>query len=360
MKRLLVAVAAIVGLSLPAVAQTTNWTGPYVGLQGGYGWGDSNGGLTISGFPIPYHPHPDGVIGGGHAGYLWQWGHWVFGAEGDLEGADITGSDTETHIANKVESRNNLDASLRGKAGFAIDRVLLYGTAGVAFGQVKTEYSCPTCNHPTGPGSPYDVTSGVRIGWTAGAGAEFTVTPKWSVAAEYRYTDLGSKGFADPVTTATDSGNHFTFNAVTIGVSYHFLPPRPPAPPPPPIVPVMAPEPMPEAMAPAPHAFVVYFQFDRYDLTPEAAAVVRAAAKAFRATGYARIEITGYTDLAGTQAYNLALSKRRADTVSRYLAHLGVPRGAMEVAWRGKSHPRVPTPDGMRDPRNRRVEILMP
>jgi outer membrane immunogenic protein len=355
MKYVLVAVAAIVGLSLPAMAQTQNWTGPYVGLQGGYGWGDSTGGLTISGNPIPYHPHPDGILGGGHAGYEWQWGHWVFGAEGDLAGADITGSDTTTHIANKVQSFNNLDASLRGKAGFAIDRVLLYGTGGVAFGQVRTDYSCPTCFHPNGGSSPYDTTSGVRIGWTAGAGAEFAITPKWSTAVEYRYTDLGSKGFSDVNTTAIDGGNDFAYSAVTLGVSYHFLPPRQPAPPPPPIVPVMTPDPIPAAPPPLPHANVVFFDVNHADLTPEAAAVVRDAANSFRAIGYARIEITGYNDLSGGPDLNKALSRRRAATVMQYLAHLGVPRQAVEVRSRSEARSQATPARG-----DHRLEILLP
>jgi OmpA-OmpF porin, OOP family len=368
MKRWLMALAAVAGLAVPALAQAHDWlapgydwTGPYVGLQGGYGWGDSTGGLTVSGYPIPYHPQPTGVIGGAHVGYDWQMGHIVVGAEGDINGAHIIGSDTETHAYFNTRTTNNLDASLRGKAGFAVNRILLYGTAGVAFGQVKTEYSCPTCFHAP---EPYDTTTGVRFGWTAGGGAEFAINPIWSAAIEYRYTDLGSKSFSDADTTAADSGNKFAYNAVMVGVSYHFLPPRAPAPPPAPFVPAMAPVPMPPppppAASPRAHAFIVYFDFDRYDLTPEAAAVLHAAAKSFLATGYARIEITGYTDLAGTQAYNLELSKRRAKTVADALAHLGVPRQAMDVMWRGKANPRVPTPNGVREPRNRRVEILMP
>jgi outer membrane immunogenic protein len=372
---LTVVAATVIGLGVPTLARahdllrtgegliggpTYDWSGPYVGLQGGYGWGDSSGGLSISGFPIPYHPKPSGVIGGAHAGFDWQWDHLVLGVEGDIEGANISGSDTETHIANQVTAVNNLDASLRGKAGLAINRLLIYGTGGVAFGQVTTKYSCPTCfRYP----DAYDKTTGVRVGWTAGAGAEFALNPKWSAAVEYRYTDLGTQSFADPSTTAADSGNRFTFNTVTLGVSYRFLPPARPASPPAPFVPVMAPVPMPPprpTVAPRPHAFIVYFDFDRYDLTPEARAVLRDAAKAYEATGYARVEITGYTDLAGTQGYNLKLSKRRAVIVAEFLARHGVPRPAMDVTWRGKANPRVPTPNGVRAPQNRRVEILMP
>jgi outer membrane protein OmpA-like peptidoglycan-associated protein len=338
---------------------TYNWTGPYVGLQGGYGWGDSTGGLAVSGFPIPYHPHPDGVIGGAHAGYDWQMGHLVIGGVADVDGADLQGDSIRTHAQYQVKTLNNLDASLRGKVGLAFSRVQLYGTGGLAVGDVKSEYSCPTCYRAPGP---YDTLKNVRVGWTAGAGAEVALAAKWSADVEYRYTDLGSKAFTDLVTTAQDTGNNFTFSAVTVGVSYRFLPPRMPAPEPAPIVPAMAPVPMPMAPAPPPHnrAYLVFFDFDRYDLTPEAGAVVQQAARSFRESGFARIEVSGYTDLSGSQEYNMRLSQRRATTVAELLAHLGVPRPAMNVVWHGKENPRVPTADGVRAPQNRRVEIVMP
>jgi outer membrane protein OmpA-like peptidoglycan-associated protein len=87
---------------------------------------------------------------------------------------------------------------------------------------------------------------------------------------------------------------------------------------------------------------------------------VHEAAGAFKTTGSAKIMVTGYTDLAGTQQYNLGLSKRRADTVTGALVKEGVPRPAIVEAWRGKENPAVPTADGVKEPRNRRVEIVLP
>ena len=348
---------ALVGLGLAATAQAQDWTGPYIGLQGGYGWGESTGGLRVGGFAIPYDVQPTGVIGGAHLGYDWQSGHLILGVVGDAEGADITGSNTRTAAQFTTKLLNNFDATIRGKVGLGFDRFQVYGTGGVAFGSVQTEYSCPTCSNAP---KPFDTLSDIRIGWTAGAGAEYMIDPKWSAGVEYRYTNLGSKGFSDAVTTASDSGKKFAFNAVQLAVSYHFWPRRLPAPEPAPIVPAMAPVPVPPAPPPPQHAYIVFFDFDRYDLTPEARLVVEQAAKSFRDSGFARIELNGYTDLAGTQEYNMRLSKRRATTVAEALAHLGVPRPAMNVMWHGKENPRVATPDGVRDPHNRRVEIVMP
>ena len=145
-------------------------------------------------------------------------------------------------------------------------------------------------------------------------------------------------------------------NNIMVGLAYHFVP----APPPPPPMAAAPPPPPPAAPPPmTPKQFVVYFEFNKSDLTPEGAKVVQDAAAAYKATGSAKVVVAGYTDLAGTQQYNLGLSKRRADTVHAALVKAGVPDGAIAEAWHGKENPAVPTPDGVREPRNRRVEIIL-
>ena len=123
--------------------------------------------------------------------------------------------------------------------------------------------------------------------------------------------------------------------------------------------PVAAPAaPPPAAVAPSKQVFIVFFEFDKSSLTADGRKVVDAAAAAFK-SGKSGVAIAGYTDLAGTQQYNLALSKRRADTVKAALVRDGVPAGAIDASWHGKENPRVPTADGVREPQNRRVEITM-
>jgi len=125
----------------------------------------------------------------------------------------------------------------------------------------------------------------------------------------------------------------------------------------PPPVPAAA-SPPPAAVAPSKQVFIVFFEFDKSSLTADGRKVVDAAAAAFK-SGKSGVAIAGYTDLAGTQQYNLALSKRRADTVKAALVRDGVPASAIDASWHGKENPRVPTADGVREPQNRRVEITM-
>jgi len=188
------------------------------------------------------------------------------------------------------------------------------------------------------------------------AGVRYSFDPNWSVSVDYRY-------FAtlDPKFTVSIGGtNHsqstqYHTNNIMLGLAYHFVPPPPP---PPPVAAAPPPPPAPPPPAP-PKQFVVYFEFDKSNLTPEGAKVVSDAAAAFQAGGSAKVAVAGYTDLAGTQQYNVGLSKRRADTVHAALVKAGVPDGAIAESWHGKENPAVPTPDGVREPRNRRVEIAL-
>src|SRR6185437_2131383 len=261
MKRALLAAAGLLAImSTPAFAQGW-WNGFEVGVQGGYGWGTSKGDVNAP--LVPYSIHPDGVLGGVHAGYNWQWDHVVLGLEGDAEGADVSRTSAVDPAGDTILTRMDFDASVRGKLGYAFDRVLIYGTGGVAFGDVKTTY--------VGAGS----INGVRVGWTAGGGLAYAITPNWELGAEYRYTDLGSKSIANPI--VVDS-NEFNYSAVRAVLTYRFAPP----PPPPPMaapMPAAAPAPAP-AMA---RTFLVFFDFDKYNLTPDARRVIEAAAQSYKA-----------------------------------------------------------------------------
>ena len=109
----------------------------------------------------------------------------------------------------------------------------------------------------------------------------------------------------------------------------------------------------------APPSFMVFFDFDRSDLSAQAQGTIQQAANAYKTKGSARVTATGHADKSGPDAYNMALSLRRANTVKDALVRNGVPATAISVVGRGESMPLVQTADGVREPQNRRVEIVI-
>ena len=106
-------------------------------------------------------------------------------------------------------------------------------------------------------------------------------------------------------------------------------------------------------------SFIVFFDFDKSDLTPAAQDTTRKAAVAYKTKGGAQIKASGHTDRAGTEAYNMALSLRRANAVKGMLVREGVPESDISVVALGEGQPMVPTADGVREAQNRRVEIVL-
>ncbi len=107
------------------------------------------------------------------------------------------------------------------------------------------------------------------------------------------------------------------------------------------------------------NVYIVFFAWDRADVTPVARKIIAQVAEDYEAGRAARLILAGHADRSGPAAYNLRLSKLRAQAVAKVLAEMGVPESAMELKWYGETMPRVPTPDGVREPQNRRVEISL-
>jgi outer membrane protein OmpA-like peptidoglycan-associated protein len=101
----------------------------------------------------------------------------------------------------------------------------------------------------------------------------------------------------------------------------------------------------------------VFFDWDRSDITPQAAAILDNAAAQYQQCGQARVVLAGHADRSGPADYNVGLSQRRADSTATYLEGRGVPRSVMTTEAFGESRPLVETADGVREPQNRRVEI---
>ena len=105
---------------------------------------------------------------------------------------------------------------------------------------------------------------------------------------------------------------------------------------------------------------MVFFDFDRADLTDESRSIIARAAAAARNGQQVRVELTGHADRAGSDQYNLRLSQRRAEAVKAAMLQHGLPANAVATLAKGESNPLVATPDGVREPQNRRVEIMLP
>ncbi len=203
------------------------WTGFYVGLQAGIAWdklsGANNGanaGWLAPAFPVATTVvgwgvnnganTKSGFIGGAHLGYNWQMSALVLGLEGDLEGASVWSG--------------SLRGSIRGRLGFAVDRVLFYGTGGFAFLSRSGSNNYGAWGYNWGGN-----TSSSRTGWTVGAGLEYAFSQNWSAGLEYRYAEFsGNSGNTGYFGYNWGGNTKVTENAVRARVSYHFGAPAAP------------------------------------------------------------------------------------------------------------------------------------
>jgi outer membrane protein OmpA-like peptidoglycan-associated protein len=113
-----------------------------------------------------------------------------------------------------------------------------------------------------------------------------------------------------------------------------------------------------QAVAPAPRSYLVFFDFNKSDLAPQAIGIVDTAARNASANKVTQLTVTGHTDTVGSDAYNMRLSRRRAESVAAQLEKDGIPASEIEIVAKGKRDLLVPTTDGVREPRNRRVQIV--
>ena len=195
--------------SYSAPVQTAyNWTGFYAGVNAGYAWGSFGDVGNVS------FGKPSGFTLGGTAGYNHQFSNgFVLGAEGDLnwlnnKSSSSVGSAPVTYYTGEM----NWMWTARARAGYAIERALLFGTFGYAGANIEERFSRPAT-------SANGSTSGTHHGWAAGLGIEYAFTNTLSMKAEYLYASLGKKSvFAAPYTTTVNP----SLSIVRMGVNYHF------------------------------------------------------------------------------------------------------------------------------------------
>src|SRR5487761_1731707 len=183
----------------PPPVSVFSWTGFYLGVDGGYGWGTSKGTAanSVGAFPVPYSYDVDGPLAGGFLGANYQINQFVIGAEADWQWADLTGNSGPIAAVGgpyTMSSTVKDYGSLRGRLGLAMDHWLFFGTGGLAWGSWDTSYGF------TGAAPFFTNSVKSHTGWTAGAGIEYAFSDNWIGRVEYRYTDLGTASYVNVAT----------------------------------------------------------------------------------------------------------------------------------------------------------------
>jgi outer membrane immunogenic protein len=199
--------------SAPPMLSSYGWTGFYLGINGGGGWGTSRfdfpGTATTTG-----NFKTSGGLFGGTAGFNFQSGGWVVGVEGDGDWANLKGSAPCPNPSFSCQTSDSWLATARGRFGVSFNEWLIYGTAGGAFGDVKVAVPGPVA---------FSGQTVVRAGWTAGAGVEYGFASNWSIKAEYLHIDLGSSTCALGNCAAISVANvPFHAEIFRVGLNYRF------------------------------------------------------------------------------------------------------------------------------------------
>jgi len=253
------ALAADMPVKAPAAVSTApyNWTGLYVGGTAGGAWTKGDVSLdTVNGTPALYRPGDipalnalgspslsgSEAIFGGKIGFNHQWGSYVAGLEGDFssfrfnKSASATGNpftSAPPYAFGFAEFDTNVStnwlATVRARAGYAVDRAFFYGTAGAAFAKVNFSNTYHA-QSPLGFGFDDEATSAskTKVGWVAGGGIDYAVTTNWIVSVEYLHVDLGSIETSGLVTTGFTPNATFNFSTkltsdiVRGGIAYKF------------------------------------------------------------------------------------------------------------------------------------------
>ena len=333
MKKLLLATAAIVALPVMAQAQSAPSPGFYVGGEGGLNW-MFNTTANVPGFGGAVNIYPAmGWAAGGMVGYDFV------GPRVELEGVYRSNMATlqaapvgfQQFTAGANINQTAIMANIMYDFRFGSPIVPYIGAgAGVAFVDASAL-----------GGS----TSSTQFAYQGIIGVGYEIDPMWRINIDGRYFGTTNPTINNPlIGGVTYNNNNITLMA---SVQLKFG------------APAMAPPPPPPATSVAPPSFMVFFDWDRSNLSQQALTTIQQAADAFKAKGNARITATGHTDTSGPEAYNMALSLRRANAVKDALVRDGVPAQAISVVGRGEQGLLVQTGDGVREPQNRRVEIVI-
>jgi len=353
-------------LALPLAAQAQPVTGLYVAGAGGANWQNSEavnvgasaiGAATTNAFSARFGTNTGWLVLGSIG---WGFGNGLrLEAEGSYRTNDVNSANLNvtgfgrfpTFGRSGYTSTMGLMANVMYDIGSTM-RWPVYITVGAGVGYAWSRWSGVGFTDVANETVRFNGTDG-SFAWQGIAGLTYPIraVPGLSLTAEYRYFATQDNTYSASITAPTATGRLPSASASNVnqsalfGVRYNFGQ-SPPAPPP--------------AAAPAPaRSFLVFFDFARDDLTARAREIIGQAAQASRSQQVTRIEVAGHTDTVGSAQYNQGLSQRRANNVAAELVRLGVPRQSIQTAAYGFTRPLVPTGPNVREPQNRRVEIVL-
>ena len=358
------------GLALISPAQAQPVTGPYVSLGGGGNLVQDETLRLNPAFPAgKLRFDTGGAVGVGAVGYGFGNGFRVE-VEGDWRYNGLRQFLGTPFPTKSGGEQQNYGGMVNALFDLDVGSPYIYPYFGAGAG-----YSFARWDHiqVLGTNTPYDFGAGGTHGSLAyqgifGLSFPVSFVPGLSLTAEYRFfsvaengqfngTSIGEHGPFGPKPLSVARGNADTTtdynHSAILGLRYALFTPR-------------APIAIPAAQQPATtppvsesRTYLVFFDWDRADLTARARQIVAEAAQASTHVQTTQIQVNGYTDLSGTAAYNQRLSVRRAQSVEAELVRDGVSRGEISIHGYGESNPLVQTASGVREPQNRRVEIIL-
>jgi OOP family OmpA-OmpF porin len=356
MRKLAVVLAlASTALASPALARDNSW---YVGVEGGamivedidYDIGAVRNAGSVDhdyGFDV------DGVVG-------YDFGAFRIETEVGYRRATVDSFRSTTATTGFGTGQFDYAGGSTSALSFMLNGLLDFGEddgiqgfvgGGVGVARVKANYGLRRS-------ADFLDDSDTVFAWQGLAGIRAPLTDRVDATLKYRFFN------ADDVKLFDVGNNSFNgryrSHSILGGLTYNFGEPTPPPPPPvaetpPPPPPVEVAPPPPPPCSPGP--FIVFFEWDKSDVTPEAASILDNAVTQYQSCGNAQVMLAGHADRSGAATYNVGLSQRRADAVKSYLSGRSIPAGSITTEAFGESRPRVETADGVREVQNRRVEV---
>jgi outer membrane protein OmpA-like peptidoglycan-associated protein len=356
--KLRLALAAATCLALPLAAHAQPVTGPYISLEAG----------TSIANPINVDSRLTGVSGKALFKNSYAGAGSVGYGFGDGFRVEIAGnfyrnyaSKLDTDTLGNFPLKGGLDTyGAMANVLYDIDVGLpLYPYVGAGVGY---QYQSFDSHLKSGPDNIAGTKGSFAYNLIGGVAYALPMVPGLSLTLEYKFMQLvESRNYGESYTGGFPAGNpdggtahvgQSSSSTFMAGIRYQLFQP-----------PMMAPAPAPAPMAapaPAPaKTYLVFFDWDKYSLTPRATQIIAEAASDSKTANTTTLNVSGYTDTSGTPKYNQGLSERRAHAVAAQLVTDGVPASAIEIHAYGETHLLVPTGPGVREPQNRRVEIVL-